>query len=96
MKNYELIYIVRPTLAEEAREVVLNAVKEAMTSNGAEVESVDVWGNRRLAYEIAKCKDGFYTLVNFKANIEFPKELDRRLRINEEVIRHIIVAKDEK
>ncbi len=96
MKAYELLYIVKPTLDDEAREAILNSIKEIITSAEGEVGEINIWGSRKLAYPIEKFKDGVYTLVNFKASVDFPKELDRRLKISEDVIRHIIVAQDEK
>lgn len=96
MRAYELLYIVKPTLDEDAREAVLNSIKEIITSANGEVGEVDVWGSRKLAYPIQKFRDGVYTLVNFKASVDFPKELDRRLKISEDVIRHVIVVQEEK
>ena len=84
MKNYELVFVVKPNAEEEVREAVLNKVKE--------VTKVDVWGNKKLAYPIAKFTEGHYVLVNFAAGVEVPKELDRNLKINENVIRHMIVV----
>lgn len=95
MKNYELLYIVKPTLDEDARDAALETIKNTITEANGEVGEVNVWGSRRLAYPIQKFRDGVYTLVNFKATVELPKELDRRLKINEDVIRHVIVAQDE-
>ena len=95
MKAYEVLYIVRPTLDDEAREVVLDSIKNIITEAKGEVGEIDVWGSRKLAYPIEKFRDGVYTLVNFKADVEFPKELDRRLKISEDVIRHVIVAQEE-
>ena len=92
MKAYELLYIVKPTLDDEAREAVLNSIKDIITETNGEVGEVDIWGSRKLAYPIQKFREGVYTLVNFKADVEFPKELDRRLKISEDVIRHVIVA----
>ena len=91
MKNYELVYVVRPTAEDEVKEAVLNKIQEVISANG-EVEKVDTWGNRKLAYQIAKFSEGFYVLVNFKASADLPKELDRNLKINENVIRHMIVC----
>ena len=91
MKNYELVYVVRPNAEDEVKEAVLNKIQEVISANG-EVEKVDTWGNRKLAYQIAKFSEGFYVLVNFKASAELPKELDRNLKINENVIRHMIVV----
>ncbi len=95
MKNYELIYVLRPNLDDEAKTVVLDKVKAIIETSG-EVEKVDVWGVRRLAYEIQKLNEGFYVLVNFKASTELPKELDRNLKISDSVIRHMIINLDEK
>lgn len=95
MKNYELIYVLRPNLDDEAKTAVLDKVKAIIETSG-EVEKVDVWGVRKLAYEIQKLNEGFYVLVNFKAATELPKELDRNLKISDAVIRHMIVNLDEK
>ena len=95
MKAYEVLYIVKPTLDDEAREAVLDSIKNIITEAKCEVGEIDVWGSRKLAYPIEKFRDGVYTLVNFKADVEFPKELDRRLKISEDVIRHVIVAQEE-
>ena len=91
MKNYELVYVVRPNAEDEVKEAVLIKKQEVISANG-EVEKVDTWGNRKLAYQIAKFSEGFYVLVNFKASADLPKELDRNLKINENVIRHMIVC----
>ncbi len=90
-KNYELVFVVKPNTEEEVREAVLNKVKEVVSTNG-EVTGVDAWGMKRLAYPIAKFTEGYYVLVNFEAGVEVPKELDRNLKINENVIRHMIVC----
>ena len=58
------------------------------------MKNVDEWGKRKLAYEIAKVNEGFYTLINFEANTELPKELDRVFRITDGVIRHIVVKQE--
>ena len=94
MRDYELVYVVKPVLDEETREGVQNKIKEIIETNGGEVTKVDAWGNRKLAYQIAKFTEGFYTLVNFKASVELPKELVRNLKINENVIRHMVVVCD--
>ena len=91
MKNYELVYVVRPNAEDEVKEAVLNKIQEVISANG-EVEKVDTWGNKKLAYPIAKFTEGFYVLVNFKASADLPKELDRNLKINENVVRHMIVC----
>lgn len=91
MKNYELVFVVKPNADEETKAAVLNKVKEVIATEG-EVEKVDVWGTKKLAYPIAKFTEGYYVLVNFKSGVEVPKEIDRNLKINENVIRHMIVV----
>lgn len=91
MKKYELVFVVKPNTEEEVREAVLNKIKEVVSTNG-EVTTVDTWGTKKLAYPIAKFTEGYYVLVNFEAGVEVPKELDRNLKINENVIRHMIVC----
>ena len=94
MKNYELVYVLRPNLDDESKEAVVNKVKDVVATDG-EIVSIDTWGTKKLAYPIAKVTEGYYVLVNFKANRDLPKELDRNLKINENVIRHMIIAIEE-
>ncbi|MDO4710373.1 MAG: 30S ribosomal protein S6 [Peptostreptococcaceae bacterium] len=94
MKNYELVYVLRPAIEDEAKEAVLDKVKAVIESSG-EVEQVDVWGVKRLAYEIQKLREGYYVLVTFKAGVDVPKELDRNLKINDNVIRHMVINLEE-
>lgn len=95
MRKYELIYVLRPNLEDEAKAVVIDKVKSIIEADG-EVEKVDEWGNRRLAYEIEKLTEGYYVLINFKAATDVPKEIDRNLKIMDNVIRHMIVNIDDK
>lgn len=90
MRKYELVYIVRPNLEEEKRTQLLDKLKGIIETDGT-VENVDEWGNRRLAYEIDKLNEGYYVLVNFDSGMDVPKELDRNLKITDEVIRHMII-----
>jgi len=96
MRSYESIFILHPSLDEEAVKANVEKFKGVIENNGGEVESVDVWGRRKLAYEIAKVNEGVYTLINFKADAELPKELDRVFRITDGVIRHIIINPESK
>ncbi|MDU1414438.1 MAG: 30S ribosomal protein S6 [Clostridium sp.] len=96
MRSYETIFILHPSLDEEAVKANVEKFKGVIENNGGEVESVDSWGRRKLAYEIAKVNEGTYTLINFKSNTELPKELDRVFRITDGVIRHIIVNSESK
>ena len=94
MRKYETIFILHPSLDEEAVKANIEKFKGVVENGGGTVENVDFWGKRKLAYEIAKVNEGFYTLINFEANTELPKELDRVFRITDGVIRHIVVKQE--
>ena len=94
MRKYATICIVHPSLDEEAVKANIEKFKGVIENGGGTVENVDFWGKRKLAYEIAKVNEGFYTLINFEANTELPKELDRVFRITDGVIRHIVVKQE--
>jgi small subunit ribosomal protein S6 len=96
MTNYELMFIINPTLEEEKRNEVMEMVQSVITSNGGEVSNVDVWGMRKLAYPIEKKSEGYYVVVDFQAPADLPKEMSRRLRISDDVMRHQIINKDAK
>ncbi|MDO4459200.1 MAG: 30S ribosomal protein S6 [Clostridia bacterium] len=93
INSYETIVVVTAKNGEENAKAVLENVK-GIISKYATLESVDEWGKRRFAYEIEKQTEGYYTLINFKAEADFTAELDRRYRINDQILRHIIVKKD--
>ena len=92
--KYETIFVVDTSIGEEAVKAVVEKFK-AMIAESCSVESVDEWGKRRLAYEINDRTEGFYYLVNFKADSEFPKELERQYKITEGILRTIVIRKDE-
>lgn len=93
MINYEVMFIIDPTLEDEKKDAAVERVKGIIAAEG-EVENVDVWGLRKLAYPIQKKNEGYYVVIDFKAEPTLPAELDRRLRISEDFMRHIIVNKD--
>ena len=95
MNKYELMFIIDPSLEDDKKEAAIENVKNIIAEAG-EVSETDVWGLRKLAYPIQKKTEGYYVVMQFTATPELPKELDRRLRIADAYIRHIIVAKDEK
>lgn len=95
MTNYEIMFIIDPTVEDAKKDAVVATVQEIIAADG-EVGKVDVWGMRKLAYPIQKKNEGYYVVVEFKASPDLPKELDRRLRISDAVMRHLIVNKDEK
>ncbi len=95
MNKYELMFIIDPVLEDAKKDETVETVKSIIAEAG-EVTNVDVWGLRKLAYPIQKKSEGYYVVMQFTAKPELPKELDRRLRISDNCMRHIIVALDEK
>lgn len=95
MHSYETIFIIDAGLDEEATKTVVEKFTNLIAANGT-VDEVDEWGKRRLAYEIDDKTEGYYVLVNFTSDADFPKELDRQYRITDTVLRTIIIRKDEK
>ena len=93
LNSYETIFIIDAGLEEDKQKALVEKFTSLIAANGT-VESVDEWGKRRLAYEIDDRTEGYYVLVNFKSNSEFPKELDRNYRITDNVLRTIIIRKD--
>ncbi|MGO5210372.1 30S ribosomal protein S6 [Parafannyhessea umbonata] len=96
MKAYELLYFVDPAATEEARAGVSKRIDVAVTENGGKIDNVEDWGKRKLAFEIDKLTEGDYTLVDFHADPAQIAELDRVLRINDAVKRHMIVRRNDR
>ena len=96
MKAYELLFFVAPNIDEETRTDVMGRIQNTITDLKGEVDNVDVWGKRKLAYEINGLTEGDYTLVDFHADTQSIAELDRVLRINDSVVRHMIVAREDR
>ncbi|GLX69672.1 small subunit ribosomal protein S6 [Paenibacillus catalpae] len=90
MRKYEVMYIIRPDVEQENVQAIVDKFS-GIINNGGEVTKQDVIGKRRLAYEINKIRDGYYVLVHFNANNEVVNELDRIMKITDEVIRFLIV-----
>ena len=97
MNRYELTYIIDVALEETARKELIEKISGLIVANGGEVEKVDeTWGKRRLAYAINYKTEGWYVLVTMKAPAELPRELERNLQINENVLRYLVVKLEEK
>ena len=95
MINYEVMFVIDPAIEDDKTEATIEAVKGIIAAEG-EVGNADVWGMKKLAYPIQKKTEGYYVVIEFKAQPTLPAELDRRLKISDNVIRHIIINKDEK
>jgi len=93
---YELMYVINPVLSAEQTKEIVERVGEYLTSNGAEVTDTVETGSQRLAYPIEKKRNGYYVNVFFNAAGPFIAKLDRALRINEDILRHLVLRYDAK
>ena len=91
---YETLFVINPTLSEEEISKVLEKYKGIIEAEGT-VTEVDEWGKRRLAYPINDLNEGYYVLVNFEAAPTLPAELERRFNIDENIMRSIVIRKEE-
>ena len=94
MNKYETIFIVNPEVAEEGIKALIQKFSDIINNDGKVLE-VEEMGKRKLAYEIKKNKEGYYVVINFEANPGLIKELERVYRITDEVMKFIVVRKDE-
>lgn len=95
MNSYELLYIIKPTVEEEARAALIARFADIVKNDNGEVENIDEWGMRKLAYAIDYISEGYYVLMNFKAKTDLPVELERNLKISEDVMRFMVVKKEQ-
>ena len=93
MNSYELMYIIPSQSTDEEKEALIAQVNGMIEKDGGKIESVERVGNKKLAYEIQKKREGYYVLVNFTANSNVPNTLGSLLAITSNVLRYIIVAK---
>ena len=96
MKAYELLFFVAPTIDEETRAGVMKRIESVIAAGEGVVDNVDVWGKRKLAYEINGLTDGDYTLIDFHADPQNIAELERGLRITDAGVRHMIVRRTDR
>ncbi|MET3699759.1 SSU ribosomal protein S6P [Bacillus oleivorans] len=95
MRKYEIMYIIRPNIEDEGKKAVVERFNTILTDNGAEVLEAKEWGKRRLAYEINDYRDGYYQLLKVNAGTEAVNEFDRLARINDDILRHIVIKEEE-
>jgi len=95
MVNYELMFIVRPDITTEAEESVMAGLQATIRKLGGEVSKVDDWGKRKLAHEINKVNEGHYYVLFFTGSPEIISELEHFFRVNDEVVRFLVVREDE-
>ena len=96
MNKYEVVYIIDPAVEEDARKELIAKFNALIADNGGTVDKVEELGKRRLAYAIDYKTEGYYVLVNFQAEAELPKELERNLQISDSVIRYQVIKQLER
>ena len=95
LRQYELVYVIAPDVGDDGVSGLHTQVDEIVTGGGGKIEKTDNWGRRRLAYEIDRHKEGTYVLELFSGPGELVRELDRRLKVVDDVLRHLIVRVDD-
>lgn len=96
MNKYEAIYIIDAAMEEGARSELIARFNELIANNGGQLEKVDEWGKRRLAYTIDYKNEGYYVLLHFTADAGLPREFERNLQNNENILRYLIVKLEQK
>ncbi|NLJ94308.1 MAG: 30S ribosomal protein S6 [Clostridiaceae bacterium] len=93
-RKYELLYALNTSIGDDAIEALNQRIQD-LISNQAEIENIDVWGRRRLAYEIQDETEGYFVLINFESEPDFPSEINRVLRITDNVLRYLVTSIEE-
>ncbi len=94
MNKYELALVVNAKVEDEVRTATVEKVKNYITSFGGTISDVEEWGKKRLAYEIQKMNEGYYYFIHFESESETPGELEKRVRIVENVLRYLCVRQE--
>lgn len=94
MNKYELGLVISANVDEEVRKATFDKAQELITRFGGTVEKVDDWGKRKLAYEIKKQSEGFFSFTTFAAESTVPAEIESRVRIMDNVLRYLIIRQD--
>ncbi len=94
MRKYEIMYIIRPNIEDEAKKALIERFSGILTDNGAEISETKDWGKRRLAYEINDFRDGYYQILQVNAEPAAVDEFSRLAKISEDIIRHIVIKNE--
>ena len=94
MNKYELTVVVNAKIEDDVRVATVEKVKEYVARYGGTVTEVEEWGKKRLAYEIQKMREGYYYFIQFEADADCPAEIERHVRIMDNVLRYLVVRKD--
>ena len=94
MRNYETMFIVKPDLEEEERDEIITRIKNVITKNNGEISDEDIWGTRKLAYEIEDYPTGYYVLLEFRGDNDVIDNLEYDFRILDNILKYLIINKD--
>lgn len=94
MVNYEGVFILDPDMAPDASKAAVGQLQDLVTKNGGRVDGLQEWGKKRMAYKIKKKQEGNYVIVNFQLDSQATKKLEQSLRLNDNIIRYLLVNKD--
>lgn len=94
MYNYEIALIIRPEVEEEGQAALIERLGELLTSEGGQVADVETWGRRRLAYPIRKIQEGHYYFIHGEFSASVLPELERTIKLNEDILRHMVIRTD--
>jgi small subunit ribosomal protein S6 len=92
MREYETVFVLNPAVDDAQVDAEVERIREFLTGKNGQVTEIQKWGRRKLAYEVGKSKEGIYTLIRFHSDSSVPAELDRRYRLNENMLRFLTVV----
>ena len=95
MNKYESVIIINPNIADDEIKVIIENLKKIITDNNGSITKVEELGKKKLAYEIKKCKEGYYLVLYFEGNPDIVAELERVYRIKDEIIKYMTIRNDE-
>ena len=96
MRQYEAMFIIDPDFETDAANQLVENFKKLIQDQGGQIDGVDEWGKRKLAYEIKDFNEGYYVLMEFAAEPTLPAELERVYKITDDIIRYLIISKEDK
>ena len=96
MRNYEGVFIIDPDLSTDVSKGVVTQLQEMVTKNGGRIDGLQEWGKKRLAYMIKKKHEGNYVVLNFQIDSSQPKKLEQILKLNDQILRYLLINKDQK
>ena len=94
MNTYEVALIIRPEVEEEGQQTIIDQLSQLLSADGGQVTTVESWGRRRLAYPIRKVQEGYYYFIQGQFASSGLSELDRTLKLSEQVLRHMVIRED--